>query len=252
MENAIAERVSEQPDLVTSHLGFVVKVATEYRNMGLPLEDLLNEGNLGLIEAAQRFDPSRGVKFISYAMWWVRKSILRALSENSSIVRIPEYQRKQVRSVHDTRRLLGRELGRDAGADEISREMGVKVARVDRLLQMQMRDLSLDDAVGRDGETTRLDHMVDERALDPEEEMIRRQNRVLLRHALRNLSGRQLSVIVERFGLDGRQARTLAEIGERLGMSREGVRQIETQATTRLRKAMARRPPARAAARTGS
>jgi RNA polymerase primary sigma factor len=247
--SAIPDRESQagENDLVTSNLAFVVKIAGEYRNMGLPFEDLLNEGNLGLIEASRRYDPARGARFISYAIWWVRRSILRALSRNATIVRIPEYQRKQARTVRDTRRLLGRSLGREARRDEISSELGVKVARVDRLLQMQMRDVSLDDPVGRDGDTTLLDHMIDERSADPEKELIRRQHRALLPGALRNLNSRQLSVIVERFGLDGRRARTLAEIGDRLGLSREGVRQIETQATKRLRKAMTRHPRTRTA-----
>jgi RNA polymerase primary sigma factor len=234
--------VNGENDLVTSNLAFVVKVACEYRNLGLPFEDLLNEGNVGLIEAARRFDPSRGAKFISYAMWWIRKSILKAISENANIVRIPEYQRKQARTVRDAGRYLGGELGREVDRGEISREMGVTITRVDRLLQMQMRDLSLDEPVGREQEATVLDRMVDESAADPEEQIARRQNRALLRKALRKLTRRQLSVIVERFGLTGGPSRTLAEIGDRMGMSREGVRQIETQAPCRLRKAMAHRP----------
>jgi RNA polymerase primary sigma factor len=238
---------ASEDDLVTPNLAFVVKVAGEYRNMGLPFEDLLNEGNVGLIEAARRFDPSRGARFISYATWWIRKSILKALSENASIVHIPEYQRKQARTVRDTGRHLGRSLGREAGRDEISRELGVTVARVDRLLQMQMRDLSLDETLGEDRDTTVLEKMADERAPDPEDVIIRRQNRALLRRALAHLSARQLAVIVQRFGLAGERSRTLAEIGDRMGMSREGVRQIETQATNRLRRAMVRRPRPRLA-----
>src|SRR5262249_53338828 len=127
------------------------------------------------------------------------------------------------------------------GREEISRALAVPVARLDGLLQAQPRTLSLDDKVGKDPDLTVLDHLADDRTASPEEELSRRQDRLQLRQALRWLSGRQLLVIVARFGLDGGGACTLAEIGERLGVSREAVRQVEVQARRRLRKAMARR-----------
>src|SRR6059036_3701770 len=118
-EHAIAVRMGEAAgqegsyhDLVKSNLSFVVKIASEYKNMGLPFEDLLNEGNIGLIEAAHHFDAARGTKFITYAIWWIRKSILKALSQHSAMVRIPNYQLKKVRNVRNTERMLARELGR--------------------------------------------------------------------------------------------------------------------------------------------
>jgi RNA polymerase primary sigma factor len=120
-EHAIARRMSEEGkpsgsyhDLVKSNLSFVVKIASEYRNMGLAFEDLLNEGNIGLIEAAHHFDPGRGTKFITYAIWWIRKSILKALSQHAAMVRVPNYQLKKVRNVRNTGRMLSRELGREA------------------------------------------------------------------------------------------------------------------------------------------
>ena len=119
-EHEIAVRMEEAGkngsyhDLVKSNLSFVVKIASEYKNMGLPFEDLLNEGNIGLIEAAHHFDSSRGTKFITYAIWWIRKSILKALSQHAAMVRIPNYQLKKVRNVRNTERMLARELGREA------------------------------------------------------------------------------------------------------------------------------------------
>lgn len=226
-------------ELVTSNLRFVVKIANEYRQMGLPYEDLLNEGNLGLIEAAHRFDPAHGAKFVSYAMWWIRKSMLKAISQNASMVHLPEYQQRQVRQARRTSHRLARGE-RDAVREEISRELGVPVERVDELLRMQLRDLSLDEKVGEEQEATVVDQMVDERAVDAEEEMIRDEDRDQLRRALRRLSRRELTVLVDRYGLEGARSQTLREIGQRLGMSRERVRQIETQATLRLRKVLIR------------
>src|SRR5262245_15660028 len=124
-------------DLVKSNLSFVVKIASEYKNMGLPFEDLLNEGNIGLIEAAHHFDPSRGTKFITYAIWWIRKSILKALSQHAAMVRIPNYQLKKVRNVRNTERMLAKELGREADREEISKELRVTIAKIDEILQMK-------------------------------------------------------------------------------------------------------------------
>jgi RNA polymerase primary sigma factor len=228
-------------DLVKANLGFVVKLAGEYRHLGLPFEDLLNEGNVGLIEAARRFDPAHGAKFITYATWWIRKSMLKAISRNATIVHVPEYQLRQAREARETRRMLARALGRDAGREEISREMHVTVARLETILQGQMRDRSLDEPVGEDQETTYLDQLVDDRSIDPEEELIRHEIRGQLRRSLLVLSRRQRSVLVDRFGLSGGRRHTLREIGDRLGMTREGVRQMVNQATKRLRRVMGRR-----------
>ena len=246
-EHAIARRMGEDGspagsyhDLVKSNLSFVVKIASEYRNMGLPFEDLLNEGNIGLIEAAHHFDPSRGTKFITYAIWWIRKSILKALSQHAAMVRIPNYQLKKVRNVRNTGRMLSRELGREADREEISKELRVTIAKIDEILQMKMRELSLDDKVGRDKDTPISDYLVDGRSINPEDELIKHENQGLIRLALRNLTDQEQTVIINRFGLEGGRVFTLKEIGEKLGVSRERVRQIESQAKKRLRKGIAR------------
>jgi RNA polymerase primary sigma factor len=225
-------------ELVHANLGFVVKVAGEYRNRGLPLEDLLNEGNIGLIEAARRFDPTREAKFVTYAVWWIRKSILSALSQQTLTVRVTEYHQKQERQVRTTESRLARELGRDADREEISRELRTTTARIDALLQVRRRELSLDDKVGIDGTKSILDCLVDERSPNPEEEILRHESGRLVRRALRKLNTQERFVIVHRFGLQGDRACTLREIGVRLGLSHERVRQIETQAMGRLRSAM--------------
>ncbi|MEK7798419.1 MAG: RNA polymerase sigma factor RpoD/SigA [Acidobacteriota bacterium] len=227
-------------DLVKSNLSFVVKIASEYRNMGLPFEDLLNEGNIGLIEAAHHFDPSRGTKFITYAIWWIRKSILKALSQHSAMVRIPNYQLKKVRNVRNTERMLAKELGREADREEISKELRVTIAKIDEILQMKMRELSLDDKVGKDKDTPMSDYLVDGRSINPEDELIKNESQVVIRMALRSLTDQEQTVIINRFGLEGGRVFTLKEIGEKLGVSRERIRQIENQAKKRLRKLIAR------------
>ncbi len=227
-------------DLVKSNLSFVVKIASEYRNMGVPFEDLLNEGNIGLIEAAHHFDHTRGTKFITYAIWWIRKSILKALSQHSAMVRIPNYQLKKVRTVRNTERMLSRELGRAVERDEISKELRVTISKIDEILQMKMRELSLDDKVGRDKDTPISDYLVDGQSINPENELIRHEHQGLIRLALRNLSEQEQTVIINRFGLEGGRTFTLKEIGVKLGVSRERVRQIENQAKRRLRKLIAR------------
>jgi RNA polymerase primary sigma factor len=245
-ERAIALRMRQDGgdhsyhDLVKCNLSFVVKIASEYRNMGLPFEDLLNEGNIGLIEAAHHFDHTRGTKFITYAIWWIRKSILKALSQHSAMVRIPNYQLKKVRTVRNTERMLARELGREARRDEISKELRVTIAKIDEILQMRMRELSLDDKIGREKDTPISDYLVDGRSINPEDELIRHEHQGLIRLALRSLSDQEQTVIINRFGLEGGRTFTLKEIGVKLGVSRERVRQIENQAKRRLRKQIAR------------
>ena len=247
-EHAIATRMQESAskdgsyhDLVKSNLSFVVKIASEYKNMGLPFEDLLNEGNIGLIEAAHHFDPGRGTKFITYAIWWIRNSILKALSQHSAMVRIPNYQLKKVRNVRNTERMLSRELGREADREEISRELRVTIAKIDEILQIKMRELSLDDKVGKEKDTPISDYLVDGRSTNPLEELIKSESQSVIRLALRSLTDQEQTVIINRFGLEGGRVFTLKEIGEKLGVSRERVRQIENQAKKRLRKMMVAR-----------
>ena len=227
-------------DLIESNLSFVAKVASEYRNLGLPFEDLLNEGNLGLIEAAHRFDHRKGTKFITYAIWWIRKAILKALSEQSNLVRVPNYQMKKVKEVRDVERNLRKELGRKPKREEICNHLDASISKVDEILQFGLKEVSLDDKVGKEKDSSISDYLVDKRSIDPEDELIKYESNSLVQSALGYLSDQEQVVITYRFGLKNNKVLTLKEIGERMGISRERVRQIESQAKTRLRKAFAR------------
>lgn len=222
--------------LVASNLSFVVKVASEYRNLGLPLEDLLNEGNLGLIEAARRYDPEKGTKFITYAIWWIRKAILKALAEQVNLVRVPTYQMKKVKQVREAEHTLRKELGRAPERHEISDRLDTTLKKVDQTLQVHSKEVSLDDTVGKEKKTPVSDYLIDQDSESPEENLIRREGTSLVGDALQHLSEQEQIVVRHRFGLDGCPILTLKEIGEQMGVSRERVRQIETQAKARLRR----------------
>src|SRR5512137_1085793 len=228
-------------ELIESNLSFVVKVASEYRNLGLPFEDLLNEGNIGLIEAAHRYDASKGTKFITYAIWWIRKSILKALSEHSNLVRVPNYQMKKVREIRDAENALRRSLGRSPKREEISERLSKTVSKIDQVLQFSLREVSIEDRVGKDREKPIGDYLVDFACLSPEDDLIKREASSLVGDAMAHLTEQERTVVSYRFGLAGGPPLTLKEIGEKMGISRERVRQIESQAKGRLRKMFARK-----------
>jgi RNA polymerase primary sigma factor len=223
-------------ELVEANLSFVVKVASEYRNLGLPFEDLLNEGNLGLIEAAHRFDATKGTKFITYAIWWIRKSILKALGDRSALVRVPSYQRKQVREIRESEQSLSCSLGRRPNREEISVELDRSVFKIDQALQFNLRGISLDHKVGQEREQPISDYLVDDSRPSAEDDLIRRESNSLVSRAMRELTPQEKAVVCYRFGLRDGYSRTLQEVGSILKISRERVRQVENQAKRRLRR----------------
>jgi RNA polymerase primary sigma factor len=236
-ETASAAAPTETPgiaDLIRDNLPFVVSVAHEYRHFGVPFEDLLNEGNLGLIEAARRFDGQRGVKFTTYAIWWIRKYILKALSDQSTLVRIPDHRKRAIQEIHDQGAALERRLGRRAGRDELSEELGRDRAALDRSLAFQHVEISLEERLGREGSRSLGDSLADPTGDNPEDALLRRELQDRVAQAIQTLSRRTWRVLRDRFGLQGERPLTLREIGSREGISRERARQLEREALERL------------------
>jgi len=220
--------------LLTSNLRFVVKIANEYRNMGLPIEDLLCEGNLGLIDAVQRFDPSRGTKFTTYSAWWIRKAILLALGEQGGGVRKPRNHHRRVREIRETEETLRHTLGRGPRRDELSDRLSRSAASIDRTLLRDMKDLGLDDTTATGKPVS--DFMPDLQAANPETELVQSDLQNFVHRAVKQLKTQERTVISLRFGIGVDRSHTLNEIGTAMGLSRERVRQIERRATQRLRR----------------
>lgn len=227
--------------LVESNLSFVAKVASEYRNLGIPFEDLLNEGNLGLIEAARRFDPDKNNKFISYAIWWIRKSILKALCDKSHVVRMPYSQIKKFKEIRKAEEELQRLLGRPAEREEISEYLSKSLHKIDKVLQYGVHETSIDINVGEDQDTPLSEVLADPRIPTPEDRMLDQETQSGLDEAYADLTAQQRTVIAYRFGVSGDPPLTLQETGEKIGVSRERVRQIENQAKERMRRTFRRR-----------
>ncbi len=233
------KKPSSLNQLVQSNLSFVVKIASQYRGMGVSFEDLLNEGTLGLIEASNRYDHRRGTKFITYAVWWIRKSILKALAEHSSLVRVPSYQMKKVRELNRAERQLTRKLGRKAEREEVSRQVGASVAQLDALMQLPCKKMSIDSKIGKDSDSSISDFLTDKTKSSVEDRLISKENRQLVHWALTGLGDQEQQILMNRFGFSGGKTLTLKEIGQRMNLSRERVRQIEVQAKRKIRRLFA-------------
>ncbi len=222
-------------ELTEANLRFVVSVAKDYQGQGLPLTDLINEGNLGLIKAAGRFDETRGFKFISYAVWWIRQSILQALAEHSRIVRLPLNRVGTISKITKTAEKLEAEIERSPREDEISRQLEITPDEVIDAMRISRRHHSL-NAPFRDGEKNSLiDVIVDENQIAPDAPLMNESLKDEIRQALNTLKERERLVIKMYFGIDRDYALTLNEIGEEFSLTRERVRQIKEKAIRRLR-----------------
>jgi RNA polymerase primary sigma factor len=222
--------------LVEANLRFVVSYAKRYRGLGLSFLDLIHEGNLGLIEAAKRFDPERGVKFISYAVWWVRQAIFHTLSEHSRVFRLPQKLSGQVSRVGNARDRLAAELERPPTIEEVAKATDLSEAEVAELLRVAGDDVSLSAAVGEEGNLELGDTLEQDSVPAVELELIRSSFEKQIQTIVGELDEKERDVIRMRFGLDGEEPRTLQEIGEALGLSRERIRQIESKAKEKLRR----------------
>jgi RNA polymerase primary sigma factor len=223
--------------LVRSNLRFVVSVSKKYQNQGVPLPDLINEGNLGLIKAARRFDETKGTKFISYAVWWIRQAILQALAEQSRIVRVPLNRAGLVHRISRKKAALVQELGREPTAAEIARALNASREEVEESLTIARSHLSLDAPMvpGEDG--CLMDCLPDRLSPGPDARTFEKALTDTLEAALATLEEREATVLRVYFGLGGDTPRSLEEIGRRLGITRERVRQIKERALGRLRHA---------------
>jgi RNA polymerase primary sigma factor len=223
--------------LVEANLRFVVSYAKRYRGLGLSFLDLIHEGTLGLIEAGKRFDPERNVKFISYAVWWVRQAIFHALSEHTRVFRLPQKLSGQISKIGNARQQLTSELNRSPTNEEVAEKTSLSLQEVEELLRVAGDDLSLSSTVGEDGTLELGDTLEQETIPSVELELMRSSFEEQIRRAmLEELDEKEQGVIKMRFGLDGEEPRTLQEIGEELGLSRERIRQIESKAKEKLRR----------------
>ncbi|GBD90430.1 RNA polymerase sigma factor SigA [bacterium BMS3Abin04] len=221
--------------LVKSNLRFVVSVAKQYQNQGLSLGDLINEGNLGLIKAAKRFDETRGFKFISYAVWWIRQSILQALAEQSRIVRLPLNRVGTLNKIGKAYSSLEQEYEREPSATELANELDMDLDEISDTLKIAGRSVSMDAPFAQGENNSLLDMLSSEEDPSPDKSLMSDSLRREIERALSTLTERESEVIRLYFGLDDDHSFTLEEIGEKFHLTRERVRQIKEKAIRRLR-----------------
>ena len=239
-EVELAQRVKQGDQLALekltkANLRFVVSVAKQYQNQGLTLPDLINEGNLGLIKAAQRFDETRGFKFISYAVWWIRQSILQALAEQSRIVRLPLNKIGSINKINKTYAFLEQSHERPPSAEEIANELDMTINDVKESMKNSGRHVSMDAPVVEGEDSNLYDVLRSGESPNPDKELIHESLRTEIERALETLTPREADVIKLYFGLGNHHPMTLEEIGETFDLTRERVRQIKEKAIRRLK-----------------
>jgi RNA polymerase primary sigma factor len=222
-------------ELIKRNLRFVISVAKKYQNRGLALSDLIGEGNLGLLTAARKFDPDQGVKFISYAVWWIRQAILAALARHGRTVRVPLNRTADLSRITRIAETLRQDLRREPTPEEIADQTGLSVDVVRSLAALNTSEVRLDAPLDPEGERSMIDRFIAEEQGDPEEQAMEHFLAEQVDVALRTLSPRDAKVLRLYFGLDGGREHTLEEIGGMLGVTRERVRQLRDRALKRLR-----------------
>jgi len=244
-EVELAERIRKgdkeaREQMIKANLRLVVKIAHDYEGLGLPLLDLISEGNIGLMKAVDRFDPNKGGKLSTYAAWWIKQSIKRALANQSKTIRLPVHLVDKISRMRRVEMALREALGRDPTEEEIAEEMDITPAKVNQLRTASMKPTPLDAPIDEDETNTYAERIKDEKAEDPAEQFVGRTDAALLSRLIKKLDPRERRILQSRFGLDGAEEKTLEELGKEMGVTRERIRQIQNHALTKLRRMIER------------
>jgi RNA polymerase primary sigma factor len=227
--------------MIKANLRLVVKIARDYANLGMPLLDLISEGNIGLMKAVERFDPAKGGKLSTYGAWWIKQSIKRALANQSKTIRLPVHLVDKIAKIRRVALSMSEALGREPSDEELAEEVGISAAKLSQLRTVSIRPASL-DAPMSDEDGTQFGEIVgDDNAVDPAENLSDKNMQEEISDLLGVLDERERKIIMARFGLDGGNARTLEEVGTRFGVTRERIRQLQNIALAKLRRALRKR-----------
>lgn len=231
--------VAARNRMIESNLRLVVKITRKYHNRGLPLLDLINEGNLGLMHAVEKYEPERGFRFSTYATWWIKQSIERAIMNQTRTIRLPVHVIKELNTYLTAAKKMTKELGREPSAEEIAARLDLPVSDVKQALHLADDAISADVTVGsEEGGKTLMDMMADTNIINPVETLVQEDLNNSLTHCLDALDDRQRQVVCRRFGLEGFERQTLEEVGQAVGLTRERVRQIQLLALKELRRSL--------------
>ncbi len=239
-EVTLARRIKKgdkaaREQMIKANLRLVVKIARDYESYGLPLLDLINEGNIGLMKAVDRFDPKKGAKLSTYASWWIKQSIRRAISDQSKTIRLPVHVGDKLLHIRRAETRFQEEFGRLPTDEELSGELGLAAKRIAQYRQASIRPTSLDAPIGEDSNTV-AEIVADEKTGTPLQALAEKTDTALIHEVLPTLDAREQEILRQRFGLDGNDEKTLEELGEKFGVTRERIRQIQELALTKLRR----------------